>query len=76
MNRKVEAYIKAIFSSNPEVMQNPTCYIYDLEEITNRIEEINKFKLPNVSLYYAMKANPNTEVLKHILMQKMFFQTS
>lgn len=70
MNRKVEAYIKAIFFSNPEVMQNPTCYIYDLEEITNRIEEINKFKLPNVSLYYAMKANPNTEVLKHILMQK------
>ena len=50
MNRKVEAYIKAIFSSNPEVMQNPTCYIYDLEEITNRIEEINKFKLPNVSV--------------------------
>ena len=58
MNKKVEEYIKSIFSSNSEVMKNPTCYIYDLEEITNRIEEIEHFKLANVSLYYAMKANP------------------
>ena len=67
MNKKVEEYIKSIFSSNSEIIKNPTCYIYDLEEITNRIEEIEHFKLANVSLYYAMKANPNKDVLKHIL---------
>ena len=67
MNRKVEDYIKSIFSQNPSVIANPTCYVYDLEEITNRIGEIEKFKLKNVSLYYAMKANPNLEVLEHVL---------
>lgn len=67
MKRKVEDYIKSVFTSNLEVISNPTCYIYDLEEITNRINEINNFKLANVSLYYAMKANPNKDVLKHVL---------
>lgn len=67
MNRKVEDYIKSTFSSNHEVMANPTCYIYDLEEVTERINEIDRFKLANVSLYYAMKANPNKAVLKHVL---------
>lgn len=70
MNEKVEDYIKSTFSSNYAVMANPTCYIYDLEEVTRRIDEINRFKLSNVSLYYAMKANPNKEVLGHILKQK------
>lgn len=70
MNRKVEDYIKSIFSQNPSVIANPTCYVYDLEEITNRIGEIEKFKLKNVSLYYAMKANPNLEVLEHVLSHK------
>ena len=67
MNRKVEKYIKSVFTSNSEVIDNPTCYIYDLEEITNRIKEIDKYKLKNVSLYYAMKANPNKQVIQHIL---------
>lgn len=67
MKKKIEKQIRSIFTSNREVMNNPTCYIYDLEEITARIAEVNKAKLPNVTLYYAMKANPNKEVLKHIL---------
>ena len=67
MNRKVESYIKSIFSSNPAVVANPTCYIYDLEEITAKIEEIDKNKCNNVSLYYAMKANPNMDVLTHVI---------
>lgn len=67
MNKKVEEYIKHVFISNPEIVSNPTCYIYDLEEITARIDEIDKNKLQNVSLYYAMKANPNIDVLKHVL---------
>lgn len=71
MNRKVEDYIKSIFSKNPSVIANPTCYVYDLEEITKRIGEIEKFKLNNVSLYYAMKANPNLNVLAHVLSHKI-----
>ncbi len=67
MKRKVEDYIKSVFASNHEVMSNPTCYIYDLEEVTDRINEINNFKLANVSLYYAMKANPNKDILRHVL---------
>lgn len=70
MKKKVEDYIKNVFSSNRSVMSNPTCYIYDLEEITQRIEELERFKLSNVSLYYAMKANPNTDVLRHVLSHK------
>ncbi len=67
MNRKVEDYIRFAFSKNPEVVANPTCYIYDLSEITSKIEEIDRNKCGNVSLYYAMKANPNMEVLTHII---------
>lgn len=67
MNRKVEEYIKSIFTQNREVMSNPTCYIYDLEEISARINEVDKTKLSNVTLYYAMKANPNKEVLRQVL---------
>ncbi len=67
MNRKVEDYIRFAFSKNSEVVANPTCYIYDLSEITSKIEEIDKNKCGNVSLYYAMKANPNMEVLTHII---------
>ena len=66
MNRKVEDYIKSTFSSNHEVMANPTCYIYDLEEVTERINEIDRFKLANVSLYYAMKANNHPKILQRI----------
>ena len=70
MNRKIEEYIRKTFTNNTAVVTNPTCYIYDLQEITDRINEIDKYKLPNVSLYYAMKANPNKEVLKHVLKHK------
>ena len=67
MNEKMKRYISDIFSSNQEVIANPTCYVYDLEEVSKRIDEISNYKLNNVTLYYAMKANPNHAVLKHIM---------
>ncbi len=67
IKKKVKDYIVTTFSSNPEVMANPTCYIYDREEITARIEEIKNNKPANVSLYYAMKANPNKAIISHVL---------
>lgn len=67
MDTRIEKKIREIFSDNEEVIVNPTCYIYDLTEISNRIKEIEENKLENVSLYYAMKANPNLELLEHVL---------
>jgi len=67
MNPKIERYIANVFFSDKAVMSNPTCYIYDLNEISERIHEISENKLDNVKLYYAMKANPNHEILKHVL---------
>lgn len=67
MNKKVTHEIRQLFTQNSDVVANPTCYVYDLEEVSNRVREIVDNKLPNVSLYYAMKANPNAKVLKHIL---------
>ena len=67
MREEIISYIKTIFSENPAVVENPTCYIYDLREITARIEEIDMNKCKNVSLYYAMKANPNMDVLTHVI---------
>lgn len=67
MKVSVEEYIKNVFRTNSDIVENPTCYFYELAEITERIKEIETNKLSNVSLYYAMKANPNTEVLKHVL---------
>lgn len=71
MKEKVENYIRNIFMSKREIMENPTCYVYDLEEITARIKEIEENKTDNVSLYYAMKANPNKDVIRHVLSHKV-----
>ena len=70
MNEKIKVFIKDIFSNNKEVVENPTCYIYDMEEVTARIKEIGKYKPENLSLYYAMKANPNCQVIEHVLIHK------
>lgn len=41
-------------------------YFYDLEDITDKINNIKKHAPANLSLYYAMKANPNFKILKHV----------
>lgn len=67
MKPKIKEEIVNVFANNESVNLNPTCYVYDLNEITERIHEISENKLRNVKLYYAMKANPNQEILKHVI---------
>lgn len=45
---------------------NECFYLYDLSIIKNNIENITKYLPNNFSLYYAMKANSNKDILKFI----------
>lgn len=61
--------INQILNTEP-IKSNPTCYIYDLDIIDKQIENIQKYAPSNISLYYAMKANPNLKILEHIAKNK------
>lgn len=65
MNENIINAINKIYLKQ-DVIDNPTCYLYDLQDISKKIKEIEKFAPKNVKLYYAIKANPNKEILKHI----------
>ena len=41
-------------------------YIYDRDQMTKRVSEFRKFMPENLSLHYAMKANPLPEVVNHM----------
>jgi diaminopimelate decarboxylase/arginase family enzyme len=65
MKNNIIELIKKIYEKR-EIYENPTCYIYDLEEIKKSINSISEYAPSNISLYYAMKANPNYEILSYI----------
>lgn len=44
----------------------PFFYLYDTSDIGHKLDLLKKNALNNVSLYYAMKANPNSKILKFI----------
>ena len=67
MQKSIANFIVKTFNDDREVRENPTCYIYDLQEIKDRVKEITDNKKANISLYYAMKANPNKEVLRFVM---------
>lgn len=43
---------------------NPTAYFYDLREIRSNIKRLKQNIPKQVRIYYAMKANPNKDVMK------------
>lgn len=43
---------------------NPTCYLYDLSIIRHNIKQLEQTMPKQVQLYYAMKANPNADVMQ------------
>ena len=45
---------------------NPTAYFYDLDLIGENISNLEKYMPKEISLYYAMKANTNTNILNYI----------
>lgn len=65
MNERIVEIIKNIFSLH-EIIDNPTCYIYDLKDICKKIEKMELYAPKNVNLYYAIKANPNKAILNYI----------
>ncbi len=50
--------------------KDESCYVYDLNEISNSINNIVKYMPNNFSLYYAMKANSNSQILDYIKSNK------
>ena len=61
---------KIINEIKSELIDNEIpCYIYDLNEIYNRISNITNNMPDNFKLYYAIKANPNKNVLEFIKSQ-------
>ena len=67
MNNEVKKRILDYFNKDKRIIDNPTCYFYDLVQISRQIKQIQNYAGKNVSLYYAMKANPNKEVISHVL---------
>ena len=63
-----EETIKIIKNTYQELKYqiNPTIYFYDLSIIENNISNIEKYMPKQISLYYAMKANTNNNILKYI----------
>jgi len=49
-----------------EFKKYPFFYLYDLKNIANKLNLLNTYAVGNISLYYAMKANSNFEVLEFI----------
>ena len=45
---------------------NPAFYLYDLVSVKKQLGYLEKFLPKNVSVYYAMKANPHKEVLRFL----------
>ena len=52
------------------IKENPTCYVYDLNILDRQIENVQRYAPPNLKVYYAMKANPNKDILKHFSKHK------
>ena len=65
INNQIKEALDIIY--NIEVVnENPTFYLYNLNDISEKINNIARNAPSNLNLYYAMKANPNKTVLKHM----------
>lgn len=49
-----------------DFQQNPTGYFYDLDIVRKNVENLEKNMPSQVKLYYAMKANPNEQIMREI----------
>ena len=43
MNNEVKDRILEIFNNNQKIKDNPTCYIYNLKQISDQINEVQKY---------------------------------
>lgn len=65
ISSKTIDYIKKTYLQE-EFILNPTCYFYDLSIIKENINKLQKNSPTNISLYYAMKANSNSNIMDFI----------
>ncbi len=65
IGEKTINFIKNVYQ-RPNIIDNPTCYIYDLDIIKQNVKLLEKYAPSQISLYYAMKANPHKRVLSYI----------
>ena len=65
INAKTINFIKEVYN-RPDIIDNPTCYIYDLGIIKKNVELLEKYAPSQISLYYAMKANSNKKIMSFI----------
>ena len=65
INKDTREIIKNTYRDERYVI-NPTAYFYDLSIIESNINILESYMPKQISLYYAMKANNNSSVLKHI----------
>lgn len=65
LNNKTKNFIKEVYERK-EIVKNPSCYIYDLSKIKENIEALEMYAPPQISLYYAMKANPHKRVMSYV----------
>ena len=61
--KKINDTIKKTYRK-ARYVKNPTCYFYDLEEVTNNINNLKATMPEQIDLYYAMKANNNDDIMK------------
>lgn len=66
MNDYIKSFILNKYCSE-DFVKDPTGYFYDLDEIDNNIKLLNDNMPSQISLYYAMKANFNRDVLNSIV---------
>jgi diaminopimelate decarboxylase len=68
MEERIENIIIKTFKRD-KVRKNPSCYFYDLNDISGKINSLKKNVPANLSVYYAMKANPNDQIMEFISKQ-------
>ena len=68
LDENVIKVIKQI-AENEEFSVNPCFFLYNSSDIRDKIDRLSQ-RPENVSLYYAMKANPFKEILKHMRTKK------
>ena len=66
----IEDYIKWYYKYK-DVSGNPTVYFFNLPKIRENIKKLKQGMPRNVQVYYAMKANPNKDVMKCIWKTKL-----
>lgn len=65
LNKSIQKEIRRVATA-PGFSKNPCFYLYHLNDVLAKAEELSRSFPDNVRLYYAMKANPHLDILRLI----------